>query len=90
MNLSGLFDLTFCLYLTLVQFLWQGVIIAALAAGASWCLRRASAQSRYLVDVAALLLMAACLPVTFVMVSATVPKTASPAAKAASARRRQV
>ena len=73
MNLSELANSTFCLHLTLTlaHFLWQGLVIAALAAGASWCLRRASAQSRYLIHVNALLLMVACLPVTFAVVSAT-------------------
>ena len=77
MNLSELLDSTFCLHLTLtlVHFLWQGLVIAALAELASWCLRGASAQSRYLVHVTALLLMVACLPVTFAVVYATVPET---------------
>jgi hypothetical protein len=79
MNLSELFDSTFCLHLTLVlvHFLWQGLVIGAIGAMAAWCLRGASAQSRYLVHVTTLLLMVACLPVTFAVMHATVSKTAS-------------
>ncbi len=56
----------YCLHLTegLVHFLWQGCVIAALYAVASRSLRSRSANARYLVGVVALVLMAACLPVT--------------------------
>ena len=58
MNVSELFDSTFCLHLTLTlaHFLWQGLAIAAVAAAASWCLRSASPQRRYLVHATAMLL----------------------------------
>ncbi len=78
MSLSGIADSTLCFHLTLTlaHFLWQGAAIAVLSAAASLCLRKASARSRHLIHVAALLLMTACLPVTFAVVSATVPASA--------------
>ena len=83
MNFSRLLDSAFSLHLTLTlaHFLWQGLVIAALAAAASRCLRGASAQSRYLIHVAALLLMVACLPVTFAVVRgmASEPVSSAPA-----------
>lgn len=50
------------------HFLWQGCVVALLYAVAAWFLRGASANTRYVAGVAALLLMAACLPVTLVMI----------------------
>jgi beta-lactamase regulating signal transducer with metallopeptidase domain len=78
MNLSGILDSSFCIYLTLTlgHFLWQGTVIASLAATASLGLRKASARSRHLTYVAALLLMTACLPVTFTVILATTPARA--------------
>ncbi len=89
MSTSGVLDSTFCLHvtLTLAHLLWQGLVIAILAAGAARCLRGAPAQSRYLVHVAALLLMVVCLPVTFAAVriawasaAVSVPETPRPPA----------
>ena len=54
---------------TLLHFFWQGLLIAGFVVVAGLFLRRASAKLRYSVNVAALMLMAACLPVTFVLVS---------------------
>jgi beta-lactamase regulating signal transducer with metallopeptidase domain len=51
----------------LAHFLWQGCAIAILYAATERCLRRAPAGTRYLAGVAALLLMAACLPATLWM-----------------------
>ena len=70
MNFQELLDSTFCLHLTLTlaHFLWQGLVIAVVAVLAARCLRRSPAQSRYLIHAAALLLMVACLPVTFAVV----------------------
>jgi len=55
------------LTLTLAHFLWQGGVVASLAGCLSVCLRKQSAQSRYLVWLAAMVLMLACLPSTFVL-----------------------
>lgn len=67
MSLLNLFDQAFSLRLTvaLLHFLWQGALIAVTAAMATWLLRRASANARYTVHVAALALMPACVAVTF-------------------------
>ncbi|NLF07236.1 MAG: M56 family metallopeptidase [Pirellulaceae bacterium] len=48
----------------LIHFLWQGCAIAALYAAAMFALRRSTAAARHLAGAAALLLMAACLPIT--------------------------
>ena len=50
------------------HFLWQGCVVALLYAVAARLLRGTSANTRYLTGVAALLLMAACLPVTLVVI----------------------
>jgi len=55
------------LTLTLAHFLWQGAVIASLAGCLSVCLRKQSAQSRYLVWLAAMVLMLACVPSTFAL-----------------------
>lgn len=69
MGFLKLVDSDLCLYLilTLTHFLWQGLVVAALAAVVTWRLRRASAAIRYWVHVVALLLMVACLPVTAIV-----------------------
>lgn len=54
----------------LVHFLWQGLAIAIFYAVAARCLRGSSANARYAAGVAALLLMAACLPLTLCMLPA--------------------
>lgn len=61
------FDTVWCVRLieTLIHFLWQGAAIALLTLVAAIALRRASANARYVLYVAALVLMAACLPATF-------------------------
>lgn len=55
---------------TLLHFLWQGAVIALLATGVLWALRRRSASARYMVLLAALGLMAACPPATFLIIGA--------------------
>src|SRR5436305_12087093 len=52
----------------LLHFLWQGAIGAAVVAAALFAMRRASANARYLVSCTVLLAMAACLPVTWLVV----------------------
>ncbi|MBC7853172.1 MAG: hypothetical protein IAF94_07030, partial [Pirellulaceae bacterium] len=52
---------------TLLHFVWQGGIVAVIVLIADRCLRSHSAQWRYAVQVAALLLMLACVPVTYVV-----------------------
>jgi beta-lactamase regulating signal transducer with metallopeptidase domain len=49
----------------MLHFLWQGLVIAALAEAVARCLPRTAARWRYLVYLAALVLMAGCVPVTF-------------------------
>lgn len=51
--------------LTLLHFLWQGLLLAIFAYLATWCLQNRSAAARCRVHVATLLLMLACLPATF-------------------------
>jgi beta-lactamase regulating signal transducer with metallopeptidase domain len=51
---------------TLIHFLWQGAVIAALLAVARYALRKASAQARYAAAMAAMLLMLASAGATFV------------------------
>lgn len=58
-------SLSLRLVLTLLHFLWQGAAIGAVAVGCEQVLRRSSAQVRYLLHMAALLLMLICLPATF-------------------------
>jgi Zn-dependent protease with chaperone function len=57
----------------LVYFLWQGCAIALVYAAISCGLRRTPANTRYVVGVAALLGMAACLPVTLWLLSREAP-----------------
>ncbi len=68
MNTPFTFDAAFYLHsaLTLLHFLWQGLLLAAIASLAGWCLHSRSAVARYRVYAATLLLMLACLPVNFV------------------------
>lgn len=51
----------------LLHFVWQGVVGAGVLAAALFALRRASANARYLASCAALAAMAACLPVTWLL-----------------------
>jgi len=64
-------DATLCVRLTLTlgHFLWQGLVIAVVALWAVAIFPRASARVRYGVFVGTLLLMAACPPVTFYVLS---------------------
>ncbi len=59
-------DPTFCAWLTLAMahFLWQGLLVTALACAAARWLREASPGSRHRVYAAALALMLACFPAT--------------------------
>jgi bla regulator protein blaR1 len=61
---------------TLIHFLWQGALIAALLGGVNLALRRASANLRYAAGCGALLLMLAAPIVTFVRAMNTLPAVA--------------
>src|SRR5580700_6632660 len=65
MSLISPRDFLDCLGLTLLHFLWQGLIIAALLAIALRFLRRSSANARYLTGCLAVLLMALAPIATF-------------------------
>ena len=52
---------------SLLHFVWQGGLLAAIVLVADRCLRGCSPQVRYAVHVAALLMMVACIPVTYVV-----------------------
>ncbi len=54
------------LSVTLLHFLWQGVLIGMLAVCVSRLLRHRSANARYVTNAVALSMMALCLAVTFV------------------------
>src|SRR5256885_9155240 len=58
-NLDALFAQPFfhALALALIHFIWQGALLAALYAGLDRLLRRSSANARYVLACAALLLM---------------------------------
>src|SRR5262245_16573661 len=75
MTMQNLIDQTFSLRLTLalIHFLWQGVLIAVVAAVAARLLQRASAGTRYAVHVAALALMPVCVAVTFSCIAIDAP-----------------
>jgi len=60
-------DLSLCLVKALAHSLWQGTLVALLLALAVGALRRASAQSRYVLSVGALFVQAAC-PIVTLMV----------------------
>lgn len=79
MNALIWFDDTFSVRLiqTLLHFLWLGSLIAALSVVVDGILRTASAGTKYFVHVSALLLMFACLPITFVMLEVPSPEFAS-------------
>ncbi len=72
MNPSAFLESAFCarLVLTFAHFLWQGVIVLLLVMPAAWILGRASANARYGLFVGALLVMAACPPMTFLLIRA--------------------
>jgi beta-lactamase regulating signal transducer with metallopeptidase domain len=57
--------------LTLAHFLWQGALIWLLLSAIQIPLRRSSSNQRYWTNLAALLLMAGCLPVTWLWLSST-------------------
>jgi beta-lactamase regulating signal transducer with metallopeptidase domain len=69
------FDSAACRHLAmaLAHFLWEGVVIGVLAALIAATLRGRPSPVRYGVYLAAMLLMAACLPTTFAVVAATSP-----------------
>ncbi len=56
------------LVVTLIHFVWQGAAVGLIVVVAGWLLKRAAAQVRYSLNVAAMLLMVVCLPVTFAFV----------------------
>lgn len=65
---------------TLLHFFWQGLLVAAVVVVAGLLLRKSSAKLRYSIIVLALMLMAACLPVTFGLVSVGSSETGEVAA----------
>ncbi|HET6880999.1 MAG TPA: M56 family metallopeptidase, partial [Pirellulales bacterium] len=71
MNPLAWYDESFSLPFTqtLLHFLWQGTLIAIAARGVEQVFRRGPAQAKYLLHVVALLAMACCLPVTFVLIA---------------------
>jgi hypothetical protein len=75
MNLLRHIDATFATHLTwtLLHFVWQGLLVAFLVAVLRQRMRNASANARYVVGVAALVAMAACLPATFVATAGRSP-----------------
>ncbi|SIO55841.1 BlaR1 peptidase M56 [Singulisphaera sp. GP187] len=68
----------------LSHFLWQGCAVALVVMLAGRTLKRASAQVRYAFDVAALVVMAGCLPVTFALVA--VPGSGEPGPRSSALR----
>jgi WD40 repeat protein/beta-lactamase regulating signal transducer with metallopeptidase domain len=62
-------DFALQLTVTLLHFLWQGLAIALVVFFAVQTMSLASARARYVVSFAGLLLMAACAPVTFSVVT---------------------
>ena len=76
MNVIAWLEPEFCLRLTwtLLHFLWQGVAIAALVMLVGWSLRGVAANLRHSIHVGALVLMAACLPITFALVNVPRPE----------------
>ena len=75
MNTFAWLDESFSLRLaaTLLHFLWQGLAVALIVLVTGWLLKRVSAQVRYSINVAAMLVMVACLPVTFALVDVSEP-----------------
>ncbi|MDB5345622.1 MAG: blaR1 8 [Schlesneria sp.] len=71
-TLSWIVDGSFSTRLTLalLHFLWQGCAGGLVVIVGGWLLRDAAARSRYLLNVATMLLMSACLPVTFLLLDA--------------------
>lgn len=70
-------DQAFCVRFaqTLFHFLWQGLAVGALLFLITRSLNRRSAHVRYMVNVAGLLLMSACLPATFAFLLPTETQT---------------
>jgi len=64
------FDSTFCVatVCSLAHFVWQGTLISLVVVLSNALMRRASSQARYAFSLAALCLMAACIPITFSIV----------------------
>lgn len=78
MSLSEILSQALCrrLALTLVHFLWQGLAVAALVALAVRVLGLRSGRQRYVANLAAFLVLAACPLVTFALVGAAQPAAA--------------
>ena len=79
---AEILDQAFCLRFsqTLLHFLWQGAVVGLLVLVVGWCLHRAAAQVRYAINLAAMLLMVACLPLTFLLIPASPIETREPRA----------
>ncbi len=84
--LSGWIDSTVAsrIALTLVHFLWQGMLIAILAWLIGAMLRNKSANARYSIFLGGLLSMAVCAVVTFVVMEAYVQKDSAPSGSGSS------
>ena len=74
-----------CLGWTLVHFLWQGAVVAALLAGGLRLLRRSSSNHRYLAGCLALLILSLAPVITFRHVLAQYPLSPDPARELVSA-----
>ena len=70
MNLFDVLDASFSMRLavTLLHLLWQGLAVGLFVALSTYCLRGATANLRYRINVVGLLVFVACFPVTFLVV----------------------
>ena len=70
MNAFAFFDESFSLRIaqTLLHSVWQGCVVGCIVVIAGQTLKRASANARYAFNLSAMLVMVACLPVTFMLV----------------------
>jgi len=62
---------------TLLHFLWQGLGIAAIMLAVFWLFRVRGASLRYAISLLAMLLMALCPPITFVVLERSSERTAA-------------
>ena len=62
-----LLDFSVRLMISLLHFLWQGVIAALLVVGARYVMRLNSANVRYIFNFSTLIVLACCLPMTFLL-----------------------
>lgn len=69
-SLTGISEPAFCVRLTwtLFHLAWQGLAAGAFSAAVAVCLRRQSANLRYMLHVAALFVLAMCLSATYLWI----------------------